>query len=604
MTSVMPQAQHILESVFGYQSFRGEQEHALQSVLAGQDTLLIMPTGGGKSLCYQIPALIRDGLGIVISPLIALMQDQVQGLRQMGVAAAYYNSALSGIEKDKLRQEIRAGSLDLLYIAPERLAQPDFVDLLKEIPISLFAIDEAHCVSQWGHDFRPEYLELGTLREHFPKVPRIALTATADQITRQDILEKLGLNKAKVLIAGFDRPNIFYRVTLKKNPKDQLRHFLQGQQRLDAGIIYCLSRKKVDATATWLRKEGWEALPYHAGMTTEERQHNQERFIREEGLIMVATIAFGMGIDKPNVRFVAHLDLPKSIEAYYQEIGRAGRDGLPATAWMVYGLQDIVLRRQMIENGEGAGPHKITERQKLNALLGYCEAASCRRQILLDYFDDKEAHACGHCDRCIEPIQSWDATIPAQKALSCVYRTGQRFGVQYLIDVLLGNENQRMRQFGHTSISTFGIGEDLSKHQWHSLFRQLIARSYLGTGLDSFGGLQLTDKSQALLKGKETLLLCEEPAPSKKQGKGTSSLYSDTADEMPVDETLFEKLRALRLQLANKQQIPPYLIFHDRTLKEMIRSQARSLDDLLQVSGIGEKKLAQYGALFLATLNE
>ncbi|MGA7801435.1 MAG: DNA helicase RecQ, partial [Gammaproteobacteria bacterium] len=507
-TSGNSQARAILASVFGYPQFRPHQGEIVEHLIGGGDALVLMPTGGGKSLCYQIPALVRPGAGIVVSPLIALMQDQVDALRQNGVRAAYLNSSLTAGQARDVEAALLDGGLDLLYVAPERLMTDRTLELLAQAPLALFAIDEAHCVSQWGHDFRPEYIQLSVLHERFPEVPRVALTATADAPTRREIVARLGLEDARQFVSGFDRPNIRYRIAENSgNARDRLLRFIRSEHDGDAGIVYCLSRKRVDETAAWLSAKGLVALPYHAGMAPEDRRRNQERFLREDGVIVVATIAFGMGIDKPDVRFVAHLNLPRSLEAYYQETGRAGRDGLPADAWMVYGLQDVITLRQMQESSEAGEVHKRVERHKLESMLGFCELTSCRRQALLRYFGDLLEEPCGNCDTCLEPPLTWDATVAAQKALSCVHRTGQRFGVNYLIEVLLGSRNERLLRLGHDQLSTYGIGTELDNAGWRNLFRQLIARGLLAVDLEGHGGLRLTDASRPVLRGEQCLTL-------------------------------------------------------------------------------------------------
>jgi len=597
--SLKPDARELLRTVFGFSEFRAQQEAIISHLSGGGDALVLMPTGGGKSLCYQIPAMLREGSAVVVSPLIALMQDQVDALLQYGVRAAALNSTLSQAESSDVERRLRAGRLDLLYVAPERLLQPRTLELLDETKVALFAIDEAHCVSQWGHDFRPEYLGLAELATRFPGVPRIALTATADAPTRREIRARLQLEDARVFASGFDRPNIRYRVAPKNNPRQQLLAFLEGAHRSDSGIVYCLSRRSVDETAEWLCAHGFDALAYHAGMTDADRRRHQARFISEEGVIMVATIAFGMGIDKPNVRFVAHLDLPKSIEAYYQETGRAGRDGLPADAWMVYGLQDVIRLRQMLEGSEAGEQHKRLERGKLEAMLGFCEVTSCRRQVLLAHFDETMEHACGNCDTCLEPVETWDATEAAQKAMSCVYRTGQRFGVNYLIDVLLGKDNERIRRFRHDSLSTFGIGTELDARRWRSVFRQLVARGLLGVDLEGHGGLHLTDASRAVLRGTQTLQLGKDATPEKKRrSKAEPAKRLQTESE----NRLWDVLRAHRLALAKAQGVPPYVIFHDSALLEMTRTLPASLADLAAISGVGQVKLERYGESFLEVL--
>ncbi len=588
----------ILQTTFGYQDFRGPQRSVIETLAAGEDALVLMPTGGGKSLCYQIPALLRPGVGMVISPLIALMQDQVDALVQLGVRAGYLNSTLSADQAWQVEQQLLRGELDLLYVAPERLILPTMQQLLAQLPIALFAIDEAHCVSQWGHDFRADYLQLSLLQQLFPQVPRIALTATADERTRGEIVERLGLGQARQFISGFDRPNIQYRITEKQNARQQLLRFLRNEHPDDAGIVYCLSRKKVESTAEWLAEQGFNALPYHAGLPAELRQQHQQRFLREEGVIVVATIAFGMGIDKPDVRFVAHLDLPKSLEAYYQETGRAGRDGQASTAWMVYGVQDVIKLRGMLEQSQGDEQHKRAERHKLDAMLGLCEIISCRRQALLHYFDEVLPQPCGNCDNCIAPVETWDGSLAAQKALSCAYRTGQRFGVNHLIDVLLGKENQKVAQFGHQKVSTFGVGAELDAQQWRSVYRQLVAQGYLNVDISGYGGLQLAQKSRPLLRGEQTLFLRKEQKAERQrqrqQGAGGSL--------RGADKVLWEALRAHRKQLAEEQGVPPYVIFHDATLMEMVSYQPQELEQMARISGVGQSKLDHYGDSFLEVI--
>ena len=590
-------ALEILNSLYGYESFRGHQAEIIEHVSAGNNALVLMPTGGGKSICYQIPSLLREGVGIIISPLIALMQDQVDAMQQLGVKAAFLNSSLSHREQNVIEQELLSGQLDLLYIAPERLIQSYTLDLLSRCQLALFAIDEAHCVSQWGHDFRSDYLSLSLLHDRFPSTPRIALTATADIRTRNEIIERLSLTDANSYISGFDRPNIRYAIANKTTPKKQLLAFLQ-QRKNEAGIVYCLSRKKVEDTAAWLSQQGFNALPYHAGLPAQLRQTHQSRFLREDGVIIVATIAFGMGIDKPDVRFVAHLDLPKSIEAYYQETGRAGRDGQPADAWMVYGLQDVVRLQQMAQGSDGSEQHKRAERHKLDAMLGLCEVTSCRRKVLLSYFADEAPNQCGNCDNCQLPPETWDATEAAQKVLSCIYRTGQRFGVVHVMDVLQGKENEKVLHHGHQQLSTFGIGSDIDEAQWRSVIRQLVVRGLLRVDLEGFSALQLTDICRPVLKGEQSLHLRKEDikAPSTKKGGSKASRKTQIR---PEDQELWEELRECRKYLAEEHNVPPYVIFHDATLKEMIDVMPMSASEFLMIGGVGDSKMEKYGADFI-----
>ena len=593
----------VLERVFGYRNFRGQQEAIIEHTARGGDSLVLMPTGGGKSLCYQIPALLRDGVAVVVSPLIALMRDQVEALRQTGVRAACLNSSLPYEEVLEVEAALRHGRLDLLYAAPERLLGERTLDLLAGLDLALFAIDEAHCVSQWGHDFRPDYLQLSELHERFPNVPRIALTATADEPTRREIVERLVLDGARIFVSDFDRPNIRYAVTPKSNAREQLRRFLEEQHAGEAGIVYCLSRRKVEQTAQWLRGLGVDALPYHAGLDADERRRNQDRFVREEGVVMVATIAFGMGIDKSNVRFVAHLDLPKSIEAYYQETGRAGRDDLPADAWMTYGLQEVITLRQMVEGSDAGEDRKRLEVRKLDAMLGYCELTTCRRQALLTYFGEALPAPCGNCDNCLLPVETWDATQAARKALSCVYRTGQRFGTVYVMEVLMGKDNERIRRLGHDRLSTYGIGDDLDTHQWRSVFRQLVAGGLLSVDMDGYGSLRLTPASRPVLRGEAEVHMRRELRPARARRSRKSDAAPPPTASLSWNQRLWEALRQRRRELAESQGVPPYVIFHDASLREMIDRRPRTLSEFAEIPGVGETKLRRYGSTFLDVIS-
>jgi ATP-dependent DNA helicase RecQ len=595
----------ILREVFGYAQFRGAQQAIVEHVAGGGDALVLMPTGGGKSLCYPSPALLRPGVGIVISPLIALMQDQVQALLQLGVRAAFLNSSLDAETSRSVQQQLLKGELDMLYVAPERLLNENFLGLLTRMEaasgVALFAIDEAHCVSQWGHDFRPDYRALSILHERFPRVPRIALTATADAPTRAEIVERLALEQAQQFVSSFDRPNIRYRVVQKNNARSQLAAFLDSEHANDAGVVYCLSRKKVDETALWLQEQGWDALPYHAGLDAATRAQNQSRFLREEGVVMVATIAFGMGIDKPKVRFVAHLDLPKSMEAYYQETGRAGRDGLPANAWLAYGLGDVVSMRSMLNAGEAPEERKRVERQKLDALLGYCESTACRHQTLLRYFGEEHPGSCRECDNCLQPPETWDATEAARMALSCVYRTGQRFGVGHLSDVLIGKQTMQVERHNHHRQSTFAIGKELSATQWSSVFRQLIANGFLTADIEAYGGLQLTAAARPVLRGEQAVWLRRDTQAVKRK---SATRTGKTHPASGLDDSLWSALKAKRMELAREQGVPPYVIFHDSTLVEMMSMHPHTLDEMARVSGIGQAKLARYGDAFLKVFED
>ncbi|KXU39478.1 ATP-dependent DNA helicase RecQ [Ventosimonas gracilis] len=586
-----------LKAVFGYEQFRGQQQAIIDCLLAGQDALVLMPTGGGKSLCYQLPALLRDGLAVVVSPLIALMADQIAALDELGVSAVALNSTQSAEQQREIAKRLREGTIKLLYLAPERLVQPRMLSFLQSLEIALIAIDEAHCVSQWGHDFRPEYLQLGPLAQYFKHVPRIALTATADKRTREEIATRLQLNNPQRFVASFDRPNIFYRIVPKTKSAQQLLDFLKGRKG-EAGIVYCLSRKKVENTAEMLVKAGYPALPYHAGLESDVRAANQRRFLAEDGLIMVATIAFGMGIDKPNVRFVAHLDLPKSLEAYYQETGRAGRDGLPADAWMAYGLSDVIFLKERLQQSEGSEAHKRLEQHKLNAMLGLCEMVGCRRQALLAYFDEQLAKPCGHCDNCLEPPQTFDATEAARQALSAVYRSGSRYGANHLIEVLRGSRSEKVKNAGHDKLSVFGIGKALSDEQWRSLFRQLVVKGLVDIDDSGYGGLRLTEDCRPLLRGEVSLALRRENADKKRH---TDSRHH--ALIQPQQQADWDKLRRLRKQLADEHGVPPYVIFHDATLIDMLEQRPKTLSQMALISGVGAHKLERYGQAFLQVLN-
>jgi len=593
----------VLKKTFGYKEFRSQQQAIIEHVIGGGSTFVLMPTGGGKSLCYQIPAILRNGVAVVISPLIALMHDQVQALRQNGVRVAELNSSLSYQDREKVTSDLVAGSLDLVYVSPERLLSDGFMDFLHEkVKISLFAIDEAHCVSQWGHDFRPEYLQLSIIRESYPDIPIMALTATADKPTRREIIEKLGLQDARVFADGFDRPNIQYRITPKSNPGKQIIDFISSEFSGEAGIVYCLSRAKTEQLAERLEGEGLKALPYHAGLPPALRSKNQHTFLQEEGVIMVATIAFGMGIDKPNVRFVIHADLPKSIESYYQETGRAGRDGLPATALMFYGMADLVRLRRMINEGEATEARKRLEHIKLSSLVGLAETTSCRRKVLLEYFGEEHESSCGNCDTCLFPVEQWDGTIVAQKALSAVFRTGQMFGQKHLTDVLCGKDTEKVQQFQHSKLPTFGVGSEISEREWSSVFRQLVAASFLEVD-EQYGGLKLTEKSRALLSGEQKIMFRKDPSLTTKRKKKETVPPAIRALDS-ASEALFQLLRARRLELAKKNGVPPYVIFHDKTLVEIATTFPTTPDELRQIQGIGDSKLERYGDEVLSVISD
>jgi ATP-dependent DNA helicase RecQ len=592
--------QTVLEKIFGFQTFRKPQKEIITQILNGHDVFVLMPTGGGKSICYQIPALILPGTAIIVSPLISLMENQVHALKQLGVASEYLNSSLSYQQIGTIETAIQKGDIKILYVTPERLLTTRFQKLISTTKISLVAIDEAHCISQWGHDFRPEYLNLTNFIHTIPKVPIIALTATAVFSTQSEIIEKLQLIDPKVFISSYDRPNVHYKVVLKQNVKKQLHDFLTAEHSDDSGIIYCLSRKKVEGIADWLCQKGYNALPYHAGLDDAVRRNNQLRFLREESIIIVATIAFGMGIDKPNVRFVAHLDLPKSMENYYQETGRAGRDGLKSNAWLAYSLSDIILNRRIIQEGDSEVKLKIREFNKLDALLAFCESHHCRRKVLLNYFNEDYPTNCQNCDICDHPVQTYDATTQAQKALSCVYRAGQRFGVGHLVNILSGKITRQVEKYNHDKLSTFAIGEDLGEIEWKSIFRQLLINGYLTVNIDEYGILQLTQKSKAVLNGKEPILLKHEHRSTSIKPRGNKSKYFKDSEK----QDLFELLRKLRKDIAGEQQVPPYIIFSDRTLIELVEIQPQSLGEMINITGIGNSKLERYGTDFLEVLKQ
>lgn len=596
----------VLRQYFGYNSFRSHQEEIVNHIIQGGDAFVLMPTGSGKSLCYQVPAVILPGVCVVVSPLIALMQDQVDTVRELGIRAGFLNSTLDAHESAHVEAQVASGELDLLYVAPERLVTHGFLQLLKKSKICLFAIDEAHCVSQWGHDFRPEYLKLAVLSDMFPQVSRVALTATADKITRQEIIEKLRLEDARHFVSSFDRPNIQYKVDLKEHEKVQLLDFIRIEHPDESGIVYCMTRKKVEEISSFLNEKGIPALPYHAGLDRSVRLANQRHFLQKEGVVMVATIAFGMGIDKPDIRFVAHLNVPKTLEGYYQETGRAGRDGEAAEAWMLYSLADIVLLSRMIENSQGNDAFKRIQYRKMEAMLGYCETTQCRRQVLLNYFGEEHDGLCGNCDTCGGKVETWNGTHAARQALSCVYRTGQRFGASHVIDVLLGRETERIAALGHNRVSTFGIGQELSETQWKSVFRQLAAAGMITSSHESKGGFKLTPKCRPLLRGEESFKLRKDHAPREKRkerksakalrGRKPVGIAGDTQD---IRTDLWEELRSLRAQIAREHSLPAYVVFHDSTLKELARHLPDSLEEMGNISGVGQKKLLMYGQQFV-----
>ncbi|NBC87006.1 MAG: DNA helicase RecQ [Bacteroidetes bacterium] len=601
VTSANPR--HVLQTVFGYDSFRPHQGEIIDRVTDGRNAIVIMPTGGGKSLCYQIPALVRPGVGIIVSPLISLMQDQVDALQQLGIRAAVLNSSLSAGERRAVEAQFAHGELDLCYVAPERVMRSRFIEAMQQTRVALIAIDEAHCISQWGHDFRPEYLQLSQLRETFPHVPTIGVTATADPPTQEVILDRLHMTGDDLFVTGFDRPNIHYTVVPKKrNPKQQLLRFVKSEHRHDSGIVYCLSRKRVESTAAFLEKHGFEALPYHAGLSAAKREEHQNRFLREPGLIVVATVAFGMGIDKPDVRFVAHLDVPKTLEAYYQETGRAGRDGHPSNAWMAYRLSDIVRMRKMIQSSTENEEYRWAQHHKLNALFGYCETTDCRRRVILNYFGENDLPKnCGNCDNCLRTVDTWGGTVAAQKVLSCIARTGQRFGASHVTDVLRGADTEKVRKFGHQNVSTYGIGADRSKRAWRSIIRQLVAKGMVQVDVTGYGSLKLDESCRAVLRGNQEVEFRHEPEPASGRSSSRTSKRSDVPEEGEERE-LFEALRSCRTRLAKDQDVPPYVVFGDKTLLAMVEYRPSSSSEFRQLHGVGDVKLERYGDAFLEVI--
>ena len=594
---------HVLQSVFGYDSFRPHQGEIIDRVADGHNALVIMPTGGGKSLCYQIPALVREGVGIIVSPLISLMQDQVDALQQLGIRAAVLNSSLSASERRVVEAQFAHGELDLCYVAPERVMRSRFIEAMQQTRVAVIAVDEAHCISQWGHDFRPEYLQLSELRQTFPHVPTIGVTATADPPTQEVILDRLHMTDDDLFVTGFDRPNIRYTVVpKKKGSKKQLLRFIESEHAHDSGIVYCLSRKRVESIARFLSEQGFEALPYHAGLSDRQRVENQDRFLREPGLIVVATVAFGMGIDKPDVRFVAHLDVPKTMESYYQETGRAGRDGHPANAWMAYRLSDIVRMRKIIQSSTDNEEYRWAQHHKLNALFGYCETTDCRRRVILNYFGETDLDdTCGNCDNCLRTVDTWDGTVAAQKVLSCIARTGQRFGASHVTDVLRGADTEKIRKFGHDSLSTYGIGADRSKQAWRSIIRQLVAKGMIEVDITGYGSLMLDESCRPVLLGDRGVEFRHEPDPV--LSSTTKKSKRDDVPESGEERDLFEALRELRMELSKDQGVPPYVVFGDKTLLAMVEHRPSTLDEFRQLHGVGDVKLKRYGEPFLEVIS-